>query len=479
MSRRHGGRPLQKTLVVLVLWAGVVGAQETTMLGGAPSRNAVSKETGLPASADLKSGAGVLWTADLGTEAYAGPIVAGGKVFVGTNNERPRDPNVTGDRGILMAFRASDGAFLWQAVHDKLAEGRTQDWPAQGVCSTPAVVGDRLYYLSNRAELVALDTEGFRDGENDGPQRGEARHGERDADVLWTLDLRAELGVVPHFMAASSPLVVGELIFVVTGNGVGEGGKPAAPKAPSFVAVDRQTGKVRWSDATASAGLLDGAWSSPAFGVIGGKERVVFAGADGWVYAFEPATGKLVWRFDANAPRRAGAERGRESFVAAPVVVGNRVLVGVGRDPEQGAADGRLVALDATKAGDLTSTGVLWNREGRDFSRTLSTVAVADGVAYAADLAGFLHALDLETGSELWQHDAFAAIWGSPLVADGKVYLGDEDGDLAILAAGRTKKVLAEINLGNAIYTSPAARDGVLFIVTSSRLIALRSKLAQ
>ena len=452
------------------------------MLGGSPSRNAVSSEVGLPVTVEVASGKGVLWSAQLGTEAYGGPVVAGGKVFVGTNNEKPRDPAVAGDRGVVMAFRASDGAFLWQAVHEKLPEGRSQDWPGQGVCSTPAVVGDRLYYLSNRAELVALDAEGFRDGENDGPLKDEAKHGERDADFVWRIDLRKELGVVPRFMAASSPLVVGDLLFVLTGNGNGDGGKPPAPQAPSFLAVDRATGEVKWKDARASAAPIEGAWSSPSFGVIGGEERVVFAGADGWLYAFAPKTGELVWRLDANAALAGEpppAAEARAGFVAMPVIAGDRVIVGVGGDPDSGAGPGRLVAVDATKRGDLTPAAVVWSRRGRDFSRTVSSVAVHDGVVYAPDVAGFLHALDLATGAELWKHDTFAAVWGSPFVADGKVYLGDEDGDLAVFAPGRIAKLLGESNLGAAIYGTPTARDGVLYVVTSTTLYALSTSKAE
>ena len=431
-------------------------------------------EQGLPVDLHVGSGKNVLWSAELGTEAYAGPVVAGGKVFAGTNNERPRDPKVEGDRGVVMAFRAADGSFLWQMTHGKLAAGRSQDWPMQGVCSTPVVSGDRLYYLSNRGELVALDVEGFGDGENDGPFAAEAATGSAAADVVWILDLVAELGVVPRFATASSPVVAGDLVFAVTGNGVGEQGKVPAPGAPSFVAVDRHTGKVRWTDASASPNLLDGGWGSPAHGVVRGRPQVIFPGADGWLYSLVPESGELLWKFDANRPPGAGGERGKESLIARPRVVGERIYVGVGHDPEWGAADGRLWALDAALSGDVTEKAALWSRGGEDFSRTLSTVAVHDGVLYAPDLAGFLHALEAETGQPLWKYDAFAAIWGSPLVADGKVYLGDEDGDLAILRAGRELKLLAEPNLGDAIYTTPAAEGGVLYVVTANRLFAFR-----
>ena len=448
------------------------------MLASFPSRNRVSDEKGLPSSFDLKTGHNVKWVAALGSEAYAGPVVAGGKVLVGTNNEAPRDPKVTGDRGVVMAFAAGDGAFLWQAVHDKLAVGRSQDWPGQGVCSTPAIDGDRAYYLSNRGEIVAVDLEGFRDGENDGPFTKEATAGPGDADQVWKLDLIGELGVVPRFMTASSPLVAGDLVFAGTSNGPGEGRKVTAPQAPSFVAVDRSTGKLRWSDASPGANLLDGQWGSPAYGVVAGRAQVVFPGGDGWVYSFAPDTGKLLWKFDANRPLAAGGERGRDAIVGAPVVHGDRVYVGVGHDPEAGSSDGRLWAIDATLAGDVTEKGAAWSLGGEDFATTLSTVAIADGVLYAADLAGFLHALDAASGKPLWKYDTFAAVWGSPLVADGKVYLGDEDGDLVVLAAGREMKKLAEVNLGNAIYTAPVAKGGVLYVVTASKLFAFAEKSA-
>src|SRR4026209_2904285 len=125
-------------------------------------------------------------------------------ICVGTNNEGLRDPKITGDKGVLMAFRESDGAFMWQMVTDKLATGRVNDWPYQGVASSPLVEGDRLYYVSNRAELVSLDTQGFRDGENDGPFKDEKPASEKDGDVVWKLDMIAEVGTFPHNLANSS-----------------------------------------------------------------------------------------------------------------------------------------------------------------------------------------------------------------------------------------------------------------------------------
>jgi outer membrane protein assembly factor BamB len=450
---------------------------ERAMLGGSPSRNNVSGEKALPASFDLATGRGVKARAELGNESYAGPVVAGGRVFLGTNNERPRNPGVSGDRGVLLAFSAVDGAFLWQATHAKLAAGRSQDWPLQGLCSTPAVEGDRLYYLSNRGEAVALDTQGFRDGENDGPFTAETVRGENEADFVWTLDLIGSLGIVPHYMIASSPVVAGDLLFFVTGNGPGSQGKIPAPGAPSFAAVDRHTGQVRWRDASPGAGLVDGQWGSPAHGLLAGRNQVVFPGGDGRLYAFDPETGRPLWSFDANllaapaAPSAKGAAPNRAALLAAPVIHEGRVYVGLGRDPQHSPEPGRLWALDIRPAGEGRFEAVpAWSLGGSDFSTTLSSVAVLDGIVYAADFAGFLRAIDAGSGKILWKYDTFAAVWGSPLVADGKVYLGDEDGDLTVLRAGKKLEVLSEVNLGAAIYTTPAARDGALYVTTRTRL---------
>ena len=148
-----------------------------------------------------------------------------------------------------MAFRASDGEFLWQATHDKLPAGRVNDWPLQGICSTPYVEGDRVYYVSNRGEVVAADPDGFRDGKNDGVQ-DETLKTEIDADILWRYDMIKELDVFPHNLAAGSPLVVGDIVFVVTGNGVDEGHiNIPSPLAPSFIAVNKNTGKLVWENA--------------------------------------------------------------------------------------------------------------------------------------------------------------------------------------------------------------------------------------
>ena len=168
-------------LVAALLTATTAPATEISMFGDGPKRNMVDLEAeGLPAEWDVDSGMNVKWSQPVGSQSYAGPVVHGGKVFVGTNNEGLRNPKLTKDRGVVMAFDEKTGEFLWQITHTKLPESKLHDWPLQGVCSTPAIEGDRIYYVSNRAQVVALDTEGFRDGENDGPYTDEADTSEID-----------------------------------------------------------------------------------------------------------------------------------------------------------------------------------------------------------------------------------------------------------------------------------------------------------
>jgi len=450
---------------------------ERSMFGAFPNRNQVSPEKGLPTKWDIKTGMNVKWTSKSGSQSYAGPIVGDGKVFVGTNNEAARNPQIKGDKGVLMAFDAKTGEFLWQMATDKLPSGRVNDWPQQGVCSSPFIEGKRLYYTSNQAKIVALDTEGMKNG-NDGFQ-GEKYKGPTDGDVIWEFDMMAELDVFPHNLAASSPVVVGDLVFVTTANGVDEGHvNIPSPKAPSFIALDKNTGKLVWESNLPGEKIMHSNWSSASYGTIKGKPQVIFGGGDGFIYGFEPTKGEMLWKFDGNPPDAKyalGARGTKNDFIAAPVVFDDKVYIGMGQDPEHGEGVGNFWALDpSVGSGDVTGKATVWHRGGNDFHRTISTVAIQDGILYAADLSGFLYAFDAKTGDLFWKHDMLAAVWGSPFVADGKLYLGDEDGDVTVFKLGKTKQILAEMNMGQSVYATPYAKDGVLYILSRHQVWALQ-----
>ena len=457
------------------LWASDPGSGDWPMWGGTGDRNMVSGQKGLPASWDMQTKRNIRWVASLGSQTYGNPTVAKGKVFVGTNNEGLRDPKQPGDRGVLMAFDEKTGEFLWQHTNEKLAAGRVNDWPFQGVASSALVEGDRLYYVTNRAELVCLDTEGFRDdGENDGPYKDEKLTGKENADIVWKLDMMEELGVHPHNLANSSPVVNGDLVFIMTANGHDESHVHIpSPKAPAIIAVDKRTGKVIWEDNHVGEKILHGQWSSPAVGTIGGVLQVVSAQGDGWVRGYEAKTGKLLWWFDTN-PKESVWPKTRNEVISTPVIYENVVYLANGQDPEHGEGVGHLYAIDATKRDDITKDGLIWHYG--EIRRSISTGALADGILYYADFSGFLHALDAKTGKQLWKHDMLAAVWASPMVADGKVYLGDEDGDVVVMKAGKTKEVLFEGNMGSSVYGTVVPANGALLITNRNQLISIGTK---
>ena len=450
------------------------GDSDWPMWGGSPDRNPVSTLSGLPTQWDVDSEDNVSWVSELGSQTYATPAVGGGKVFIGTNNDLPRSATHSGDRGVLMAFGVSDGKFLWQATSPKLSTGNVNDWEHVGVCSTPLIEGERLYYVTNRCELVCLDSEGFSDGENDGPFAREEHSGDHDADIVWQLDMIAELGVFPHNMSNSSPVALGDLVFVGTSNGQNEEHtQMPAPDAPAIVAVNKKTGQVVWSDNSPGDSVLNGQWASPMVVTIGGVDQVVMGQGDGWVRGYEAHSGLKLWEFDTN-PKEATYPESRNEILATAVSDGKYVYIANGQDPENGEGKGHLYCIDATKRGDITEIGIVWQYD--EIRRSISSPVVLDGLLYYPDFSGFLHCLDAETGEVQWVHDTFAAIWGSPVVIDAKIYLGDEDGDVTILKTGRKKEILGEVNMGSAVYSTPVPAGGKLFIATLTHLYALESK---
>src|SRR5262249_46962804 len=140
------------------------------------------------------------------------------------------------DLGILMCFDAKKGDFLWQQVFFKLEAGQVMDWPYEGLCSTPVIEGDRMYYVSNRCEVVCQETSG---------------------KIVWRRSMIKELDVFPHNIAACSPLIAGNDLWLVTSNGVNEDHiNVPSPKAPSFIRMDKKDGKVTWQDNTPTDKLV-------------------------------------------------------------------------------------------------------------------------------------------------------------------------------------------------------------------------------
>ena len=621
LAAKASGAPVGVGALDWGQWAGSSARNNTPQGKNIPTEwniGAFDAKTGKWIKDDSKN---IKWVAALGSQSYGNPVVANGQVYVGSNNGAgylKRYP-ATIDLGVLLAFSEADGKFLWQHSNEKLPTGRVHDWPLQGVCAAPLIEGKQLWYVTNRGEVVCLDTQGFHDNKDDGPvtkdpgrlfdvvrnedaskdKLGEITkelkagkiapalaeefkasglplpadakvaadgtnfkltftpaggaprevalrmEGPRlsvyklintddkdEADVIWRLNMMKELGVSQHNMCSCSVTAVGDILYVNTSNGVDEAHENLpAPSAPSFIALDKNTGKVIWTDNSPGSNVLHGQWSSPAYGVLGGVPQVIFGGGDGWLYSFlgdgsaKDGKPELVWKFDCN-PKESkyvlGGRADRNHIIGTPVVYDGKVFVGVGEDPEHGEGVGHLWCIDPTKRGDVSSelafnvndltkpiehhrmqavntkagevaranpnSAAIWHYSSYDANknkkvefeetmhRTCGTVAIKDGLLFVADFSGLFHCLDAKTGVPYWTHDMLAAAWGSPMIVEDRVYIGDEDGDICVFRLSKEMDLIAENSMSNSVYSTPVVANNTLFIANKDHVFAIRAK---
>ena len=519
-------------IAVTITCCSIARAKDWPGWGGGASRNMACAETGLPASfepgekkadgtgIDMATTRSVRWTAKLGSETYSSVAVADGRVFIGTNDASLKDPRYASTGGgLLMCLDERTGRLLWQLPVQRLVDLSKQFYKYAnlkhdlGICSPPTVDGNRVYVVTNRGEILCLDAAGLSNG-NDGPYRDEPHYTNganqpsvpltpADPDILWRFDTLTQIKTFPHDANCCSVLVVGDVLYANTANGVGYD-DPPYPDAPTLIALDKRTGRlVGFDDVKIGRRLYHGQWSSPSLIQVAGKSLILLGGGDGFCYAFEalsqvprdPIVLKCVWSCDCNPPeyhvrdgkpidywtgtlnpdfhsvnKNDGKFIGPSEIIATPVAYKNRVYVAIGQDPEHGLGRGALTCIDPTKTGDISRTGVVWRYQ--DMQRSLCTAAVVDDLVYVADIAGTLHCVDALTGQACWTCATKQEVWTSLLVADGKVYLGTRK-SLWVFAAGKEKKVLGHIRLGTPIWSPAVAANRTLYVASQKYLWAV------
>lgn len=475
-----------RSAVRLILLASVYGsaltgtAADWPMFGRDPTRNAVSPEKNAPIDWDIKTGRNIKWKAKIGSYTFGAPVVANGLVWIGTNNDNPRERSAKEVAGVLMCFRESDGQFLYQHI-SPARQGPTYHQAQTGISCSPLIEGDRLWFVTTRAEIICLDI-------------GPLRRGLGQPQELWKLDMIEDLAVVPRRAVmgggglCSIGASYGDLIYVITGNGT-DGVEKSVPNplAPGLVCLNKITGKVVWEDNSSSAKVLFGEWGHPTVIEVGGRAQIVAPQGDGWVRSFDALTGELIWKLDSN-PKSGKWPETRGFFSTPPVFYRNRVYITTGNYLEFGELPGRLCCIDPTRKGDISlelddgpgrgktnpNSGVIWHFDG--MSRTMSTVVIENGLVIAPDFSGIVHCLNAENGEVQWRHDMRAQCLASPLIVDGKVFICDGDGDICILGVSSEKKLIAEHSMGDWMSASPIFANGILYLVERDTLFAIEQK---
>lgn len=435
-----------------------------------------------PCAAQDRLNISYVWREPVGSSSGS-PVVAKKLVLLGTNNATPREDTVKNQHGVVMAFRLDTGEFLGQVAHAQLAH-RSNDLTGSVLCR-PCMDGERAYYVSNRGELVCLDLSAFAPKAN-------------KKAIAWSLDFINDLGVFKRDASdvrnpMSSPCVIGDLVYAVTGNGSSFGfartalpkNTPYVPKpdAPSFVAVNKKTGKLVWSSAAPGKNIQYGQWASPTHAKVGDVDQVLFPGGDGVLYGFAAKTGKLIWKVDCNpvtATRWDGHELGtRTAFMAAPVVRDGVAYVGTAIDLERTDVPRPVYAIDVTRKGDATREAIKWKFHDNDFGGTFGQVALGRDSLYALGGSGNLVCLNLKTGKLRWRSDleAEAKRFTSPVVHGGVLFVAAGK-TLFLFGDGPKEKLLGKYRFADDVTGGPTVHEGKILVATRKHVYCLAYSLA-
>ncbi len=436
----------------------------------------------------------VLWTQDIGHAAAAIARAEGAEVIIATNQFPNPAEIATPQRiagGAVLCFESQNGTVRWGITHAHQDRDDSIVRSFAGVTSRPTIDGDRVFYVSNRGELICLDLEGLLDEEDDGLPEDEHAGEGTTADVVWRLDMISELGVFRVDSAAGnphcSPFVWEDIVFCVTGNGSAFGaGPPAgeyhvrAPNAPSFIAVKRESGDVLWSSKAPGKNLVY-SWSSPVVWTGGSEPVVIFPGGDGVLYCFAARTGELKAQIDLNKADATYWARGRGTrcfFIAPLVIEQNTIYAGLATDLYGKTFDAPLVAVSLRERDGLTAS-VAWSFHDRDFDCTYSRAIVHGPLVFtASEDTGSVFAIDRATGK---RRKSLVGVIGGPRVngfpsmcitADGLLWIPTPDGLLGVTADEQMNDT-AVLEFDQPLIGSPLESGGVLYVPTKSRLYAL------
>lgn len=412
----------------------------------------VAEKQNLPDKWDGKTGENILWRTPIPGLAHSSPVVWGQRVFVtsavSSDPKASFKPGLYGDgdasqdrstqKWMLYALDKRTGKILWERVAHEGAPLEKRHIKSTYANSTPATNGRIVVAWFGSQGVFAYDVNGR---------------------FLWKVDIgRINLGAydIPTYEwgPASSPILWNNLVIL-----------QCDTQDDSFLlALDADTGKQVWK--TERDELPS--WGTPTVAMTSAGPELV-TNASNYVRGYDPRTGKELWRL------------GRSSKITAPtpLFADDKFVIASGRAPER-----PIFVVKAGARGDLTlpegqtaSEAVVWSRTGR--GSYMPTPLVYDGILYVLANNGLLDAYDLKTGEEIYRQrlplvgSGFSA---SPVAADGKLYLSNEDGEMLVIAAGRKYEHIATNSMGELLMATPALSEGVMYVRSSQSLFAVGRK---
>lgn len=411
-----------------------------------PEQNGISRETGLVSDWSLEEGKNVLWVSEIGGRAT--PIVMNNRVYLNcrTDNDVNDPEDKINCRQQVVCWDAETGDVLWKDVFNVFQT----DIPAPRV-GWASMVGDP------ETDQVYLHTV-------DGILRCYTAKG----DVVWERSLLEEFGKISGYGGRTQTPIIDEDRLIVSFLAANWGeSKGPAPKH-YYYAFDKRNGELLWVSAPGEA-PQDTNYSIPIVRVIDGVRMLIGGNSDGHLYAMNARTGERLWQF----------KMSKRGLNATPATDGKYVFMSHGEDNIDNTEFGRVQCIDATGRGDITETHGVWRVDGVKAGYT--ALLHHDGILYVVADTGNLFAFDSSNGELLWDYSLGTVGKGSPVWADGKLYVMEVNGNIHILKPSREKcEKLSHVTLQatkvdglDEIYASPAISNGRIFLVTRDRTICI------
>ncbi|MCS7024486.1 MAG: PQQ-like beta-propeller repeat protein [Bryobacteraceae bacterium] len=422
-------------LFVSILAANLMIADDWTDYRG-PQRNGVSMEKNLPSSWSPQ-GENLAWKAPYGGR--SAPVIHGNRLYIfntvgkgATLQER------------LVCLNADTGALLWE---HRMNVYLSDVPPHRAAWSSPAVDPEtgNVYVFGVHGALVAVN---------------------RLGKVVWQKSLVEEQGLITtHGGRTVSPVVYQNLVIV---SGISNGWGDHARAAHRFFAFDKRTGELVWIS-TPGGRPYDTTYSPPVIAEVEGTKLLISGGGDGAVHAIQPLTGEPVWKFEMS-------KRGINTGV---VVLGNYAIVSHSEENLDTSEMGLLASIHANRKGTLGPADVRWAIKG--FQGGFSSPIMDGDRVFQIDNGANLYAFDFHTGRQLWKQNLGTIQKASPVWADGKIYVGTENGKFFILRPHQDRCEIVDADeLGAAgkeqIIASAAVARGRIYFVSTEAVYAIGKK---